>query len=143
MGKVIDVIGIGADGPASLRPELRERIAAADFLAGGERQLSFFPEVRGQRFVIKDNLADLREELGKRFPEQNCVILASGDPLFYGIGTYLAGICGSQNVRIEPALSSMQLAFARAGISWQDASLASIHGRDPRPVLLPLLGQPL
>jgi precorrin-6Y C5,15-methyltransferase (decarboxylating) len=59
----IDIIGIGADGPAGLAPELIGRINAADFLAGGNRHLSYFPEVRGERFTIQDNLAALREEL--------------------------------------------------------------------------------
>jgi precorrin-6Y C5,15-methyltransferase (decarboxylating) len=71
------------------------------------------------------------------------VVVASGDPLFYGIGVSLAGILGHESVRIEPALSSMQLAFARAWLSWQHAALASVHGRDLHPVLLPLLGRSL
>jgi precorrin-6Y C5,15-methyltransferase (decarboxylating) len=84
---------------------------------------------------------ELLHELGNRFPAQRCVVLGSGDPLFYGIGRLVAGICGPDSVRIEPALSSMQLAFARAGFSWQSAALASVHGRDLRSTLLPLLGR--
>jgi precorrin-6Y C5,15-methyltransferase (decarboxylating) len=139
----IDVIGIGADGAAGLRPHLVERIRAADFLAGGERHLAYFPEARGERFVLRDNLVDLLRELSNRFQTQRCVVLASGDPIFYGIGNYLLGILGGQNLRIEPAVSSMQLAFARAGLSWQYAGLASVHGRDLRATLLPLLGRGL
>jgi precorrin-6Y C5,15-methyltransferase (decarboxylating) len=138
----IDVIGIGADGAAGLRPHLVERICAADFLAGGERHLAYFPQARGERLILRDNpMFDLLRELSNRFPAQRCVVLASGDPLFYGIGRLVAGICGPDNVRIEPALSSMQLAFARAGFPWQDATLASVHGRDLRSTLLPLLGK--
>jgi precorrin-6B C5,15-methyltransferase / cobalt-precorrin-6B C5,C15-methyltransferase len=138
----IDVIGIGVNGPASLRADLVERIRRADFLAGGERHLSLFPEGSAKRFVIKDNVSALLEELARRHPGQRCVVLASGDPLFYGIGVQLAARFGKA-VRFEPALSSMQLAFARAGVPWQDAKLASVHGRALRPTLLPLLGQPL
>src|SRR6266850_2311251 len=133
----IDIIGIGAGGPAGLRPELIERIGSAEFLAGGERHLSYFPESRAERLAIKNNVADLLHEIGRRGGEQRCVVLASGDPCFYGIGVLLAGICGPENVRIEPAVSSMQLAFARAGLPWQDADLASVHGRDLRRTLLP------
>jgi precorrin-6Y C5,15-methyltransferase (decarboxylating) len=137
----IDIIGIGADGPARLRRELIERIEAADFLAGGERHLAHFPNARGHRFIIKDNLVLLVDELSKRHLRQRCVVLASGDPLFYGVGTKIAGVFGSDQVRVEPALSSMQLAFARIGQSWQEAALASIHGRDLRSEVLPLLGK--
>jgi precorrin-6Y C5,15-methyltransferase (decarboxylating) len=138
---VIEIIGIGADGPDGLRPDLVERIRTADFLAGGERHLNHFPSAHGQCLVLKSNLAELVEELRKRSPQQRCVVLASGDPLFYGIGTYLAKALGSPALRVEPAVSSMQLAFARAGVSWQDAALMSIHGRELRPHLLPLLGR--
>lgn len=141
MSELIDVIGIGADGTAGLRPGLLERIRAADFLAGGARNLGHFPETAGERFVLKDNLIALLEELDRRAGRQRCVVLASGDPLFYGVGTYILRVLGRERVRIEPSLSSMQLAFARAGLSWQDAVLASIHGRDLRTALLPLLGR--
>lgn len=137
----IDIIGIGADGPAGLRPDFVERVNTAQFLAGGERHLRYFPHAHGERFAIKDNLQDLLGELTRRQLTQRCVVLASGDPLFYGIGTSLVGMLGGHKVRIEPAVSSMQLAFARAGIPWQDAALASIHGRDLRVTLLPLLGK--
>jgi precorrin-6Y C5,15-methyltransferase (decarboxylating) len=136
------VIGLGGEGPAGLRPELRAAIQEADFLAGGERHLGYFPDFAGTRFLIKNNLPDLVGELQRRC-EQRCVVLASGDPLFYGLGKYLSEQLGPAAVRIEPAVSSMQLAFARAGLSWQEAVLSSVHGRPLRPVLLPLLGQPL
>jgi precorrin-6Y C5,15-methyltransferase (decarboxylating) len=141
MSALIDVIGIGTEGAAGLRPDMLDRIRTADFLAGGERNLGYFPEARGQRFVLKDNLIALLEELDKRHATQRCVVLASGDPLFYGVGTYILRVLGPEHVRIEPALSSMQRAFAHAGLSWQDAALASIHGRDMRTALLPLLGR--
>jgi precorrin-6Y C5,15-methyltransferase (decarboxylating) len=143
MNQRIDVIGIGADGPAGLRPELIERIHGAQFLAGGERHLHHFAALGCQRFVIKDNVRELVEELGQRCPTQRCAVLASGDPLFYGIGRRIIGVLGSDAVRVEPALSSMQLAFARVGVSWQNAALASAHGRALRPTLLPLLGRGL
>lgn len=139
----IDVIGMGADGPASLRPDQVERIVSADFLAGGARHLAHFPAARGERFVIGNDVAALLAELTARAPAQRCVVLASGDPLFYGIGTYLAERAGEFALHVEPALSSMQLAFARLGVSWEKAALGSVHGRDVRATLLPLLGRPL
>jgi precorrin-6B C5,15-methyltransferase / cobalt-precorrin-6B C5,C15-methyltransferase len=143
MNPPLDIIGLGAGGPAGLRPELVERIVNADFLAGGERHLAHFPQARGERLVIKNNLHELLHEIAERWPRQRCAVVASGDPLFYGVGALLAGVCGRENVRFEPALSSMQLAFARVGLSWQHAALASIHGRNLRTTLLPLLGHRL
>lgn len=141
MNPLIDIIGIGADGPAGLRPELIERIHAAEFLAGGKRHLEHFPNATGERLAITNDLRGLCVQLGKRWPARRCVVLASGDPLFFGIAAILIGQLGKEKFRVEPALSSMQLAFARAGLPWSYAALDSIHGRPPRPALLPLLGK--
>jgi precorrin-6Y C5,15-methyltransferase (decarboxylating) len=144
MEQRIHVIGIGADGAAGLRPELVERVLSADFLVGGERHLGYFPAARGERFVIKNNVMDLVNRLRPRLEEgRHCVVLASGDPMFNGIGIILAEMFGRDQVRVEPHVSSMQLAFARAGWPWERAALASVHGRPLRPNLIPLLSRDL
>ncbi|MFH5186125.1 precorrin-6y C5,15-methyltransferase (decarboxylating) subunit CbiE [Paenibacillus sp. TAB 01] len=121
------VIGIGDNGAAGLLPMYLEWIAQSDILAGGERQLAFFPEYRGEKRVIKGGLAELVSGLRtEREQGRSIVILASGDPLFYGIGGYLAS---KLDVDIYPSMSSVQLAFARMGESWQDAYVTSVHGR--------------
>jgi len=63
---------------------------------------------------------------------RDTVILASGDPLFYGIGRKITNLLGTRYTRFYPALSSMQLAFSRLGIPWDDARLLSLHGRTER-----------
>ncbi|OLN21953.1 cobalamin biosynthesis protein CbiE [Domibacillus antri] len=117
-------MGIGADGAAGLHPRQIEVIKQSDFLAGGERQLSYFPEFQGETFAIKGNLRELKERLKKETGQ--AVVLASGDPLFYGIGAYLSG---EMSAVIEPQPSSVQLAFARMNESWQNAKIISVHGR--------------
>lgn len=121
------VIGIGDGGRQSLLPQYIEWIAASDVLVGGERQLQFFPEYPGEKITIKGGLSELASRL-KNEAEQGrlVVVLASGDPLFYGIGGYLAS---RFEVDIYPGMSSVQLAFARMGQSWQDAYITSVHGR--------------
>ena len=57
------------------------------------------------------------------------VVLASGDPLFFGIGATLIRRFGAQEVRVLPAVSSMQLAFAACRLPWHDAVFLSGHGR--------------
>src|SRR5260221_6646634 len=69
----------------------------------------------------------LEAELKK--PGSKPVVLASGDPLFYGIARFLIKHVGADKVEVRPYLSSMQLAFARAGLSWEDAQFLSVHGR--------------
>jgi precorrin-6Y C5,15-methyltransferase (decarboxylating) len=123
MGNV-KVIGIGDEGKASLLPIYEQWINESEVLVGGERQLSFFSDYIGEKIVIKGGLSSLVERLQKE--ERQVVILASGDPLFYGIGGYLSK---KLKVEIYPYLSSIQLAFAKMNESWQDAYFTSVHGR--------------
>ncbi|MCG7212770.1 bifunctional cobalt-precorrin-7 (C(5))-methyltransferase/cobalt-precorrin-6B (C(15))-methyltransferase [Paenibacillus mucilaginosus] len=124
--KRITVIGIGDDGAAGLPAAYIERIRGSEVLIGGERQLTFFEEHPAEKIVLKSGLGELVEKL--RAEERPAVVLASGDPLFYGIGGYLAGKLPGR-VEVLPQVSSVQLAFARMGESWQDALITSVHGR--------------
>lgn len=58
------------------------------------------------------------------------VILATGDPLFFGIGRTLLHAFGPDRIVVYPALSSMQIAFSRFKIPWDDARFLSLHGRE-------------
>ncbi len=118
------LIGIGDNGQESILPQYAKWIDESEVLVGGERLLAFFPNYQGEKVVIKGGLQALVERLQNE--TRSTVVLASGDPLFYGIGSYL-----SQKINIEvyPHLSSIQLAFAKMGEAWQDAYLVSVHGR--------------
>ena len=70
------------------------------------------------------------------------VVLASGDPLWFGIGRWLLQAFAPEQLRFHPAPSSMQLAFARIGRPWQDATWISLHGRDPEPLAAALQKRP-
>ncbi|WP_019119446.1 precorrin-6y C5,15-methyltransferase (decarboxylating) subunit CbiE [Brevibacillus massiliensis] len=124
MEQVIKVIGIGDDGAESLLPVYRQWIEESELLIGGERHLGYFPDYPGEKWAVQEGLAAIVERL--RGETRQTVILASGDPLFYGIGGYLAK---KLPVQIYPQVSSIQLAFARIGESWQDACITSVHGR--------------
>lgn len=129
MAKRIKVIGIGDDGQNSLFPRCLEWIKAADVLAGGKRQLAFFPNHPGKRILIRGGLKPVLEQLEQLSGKQQVVILASGDPFFYGIAGLIARKLGRERVEVHPHLSSIQLAFARMGESWQHARVESLHGR--------------
>jgi precorrin-6B C5,15-methyltransferase / cobalt-precorrin-6B C5,C15-methyltransferase len=125
MSSNMKMIGIGDNGLDSLLPQYVKWIEESDVLVGGERNLAFFPAYRGEKIIIKGSLSELLAKLkGER---RSVVILASGDPLFYGIGGYVSKKL--EGVAFYPQLSSIQLAFAQMGESWQDAYVASVHGR--------------
>lgn len=126
--KSISVIGIGLS-PQDLTPKYREIIHAADVLVGGKRHLSFFEDFPALKKEINKDLTGLAEYLKNR-NGKNVVVIASGDPLFYGIGAFLVKSLGAENVVIYPNITTVAGAFARIKESWHDAQVLSLHGRD-------------
>ena len=118
------LIGIGDNGQESLLPQYAQWIEESEVLVGGERVLSFFPNYQGEKVVVKGGLKALVERLQEE--TRPTVVLASGDPLYYGIGGYLSS---KINIEVYPYVSSVQLAFSKMGESWQDAYITSVHGR--------------
>lgn len=125
----VTILGIGDDGCTSLTSRAMEAVLAAQWLVGGERQLAFFPQFHGDRLVIKDGLPALIERIAELAADNNVCVLASGDPLFFGIGGMLVKRLGVDQVAVEPSPSSVQWAFARLGMKWDDATVISLHGR--------------
>jgi precorrin-6Y C5,15-methyltransferase (decarboxylating) len=85
-----------------------------------------FPGVGDERIDIVGRMGELKTMLADR-AEKRCVVLASGDPLFYGIGTTV--LRHFPDAEILTAPSSVAEAFARVRLTWNDAELISIHGR--------------
>jgi precorrin-6Y C5,15-methyltransferase (decarboxylating) len=125
------ILGISDKGLESLSQRARRSLEQATFVAGGERHLDFCRGLNVEKFTVKANLKELAERLEEELkgPEPRLVVLASGDPLFYGIARFLISRLGAGRVEVQPYLSSMQLAFARAGLKWDDAAFVSVHGR--------------
>lgn len=130
----VKIIGVGEAGLSSLSAGLVEIIQTAHTLFGGERQLSLFPDFKRDKVVIKNKISALPRQIEELLQKESghLVVLASGDPLFFGIGAFLSRKLGREAIEIFPALSSLQLAFSKAGLSWYDASLISLHGRSIR-----------
>lgn len=141
MSHRVAILGLGAEGLPGLSARARQFLDAATFVAGGTRHLELAGTPTPETFTIRDNINELEARLQRRTADERCVVLASGDPLFYGIGHRLGQALGLDQIVVEPAVSSMQLAFARAGLSWHDAAIASVHARPLPKTLLPLLGR--
>ena len=132
MNKALSIVGIGDDGCVGLCSRAINAVARCSVLVGGERQLAFFPEFAGQRVVLKRGIVEAIAGLAELCAEQNVCVLASGDPLFFGIGARVIAAVGAEHVEVIPQPSSMQWAFARVGMNWDDAMLLSLHGRENR-----------
>lgn len=128
----IAVVGVGLDGRDGLTPAVQEIIEQARVLAGSKRHLSYFVHHPAQKINL-DNLQTGLEAIAKlttaTADHYGVVILTSGDPLFFGLGRLLLERFPATELEFYPHLSSIQLAFNRLKIPWQDARLVSVHGR--------------
>lgn len=118
---------IGLDGsPIAL--DAAAALARASLVVGGRRHLEAVRPADGARTMP---IGDLRRALDALAGHDgDAVVLASGDPGFFGIVRALR--CRGLTFTVIPAVSSVAQAFARAGLAWDDAVVVSAHGRDPR-----------
>ena len=127
--RAVSVVGIGDDGCAGLTSRAIGAVSRAQVLVGGRRQLAFFPEHTGERIALASGVAAVLDRVAELAEDRNVCILASGDPLLFGIGRLVIDRLGAAHVEVIPQPSSVQLAFARAGVAWDDAAVVSLHGR--------------
>ncbi len=122
------IIGLGEDGLAGLSAAARALIESAQVLVGGARHLAKVPEDGRERLTWTRPLSDLIEEIAARRGQAVCV-LATGDPLDYGIGVTLARRIPAAETIVVPAPSAFSLACARLG--WPRAAIecVTLHGR--------------
>ena len=125
----VTVVGIGADGWDGLTPAARALVEAADVVVGGGRALAYVPEVRGERVPLPTPLVSGLPALLDAHRGRAVCVLASGDPMFFGIGTTLVRILGAGAVRVVPHPSSVSLACARMGWAVEDTDALSAVGR--------------
>lgn len=124
----LSLIGIGEDGLASLTPATRALIAKATLVIGGARHLELIGAHAGETMVWPSPLSAAMEKIVARRGAPT-VVLASGDPFFYGVGDILTRHVAPEEIACFPALSAFALAAARLCWSQQDCALLSLHGR--------------
>ena len=126
-GKVY-IVGIGDDGLDGMTAQARRLLEEADLLVGPDSCAGVLTEALRSRLETAANLEELVERI-EAAGNQRIVLLASGDPLFYGTARYVCGKLGKDRFEVVPHVSSMQLAFARVKESWEDAFLANLAGQ--------------
>jgi precorrin-6B C5,15-methyltransferase / cobalt-precorrin-6B C5,C15-methyltransferase len=123
------IIGVGLEGQAGLSPAVREKIGRADELWGSDRLLRMWPDGHQKKVRMDHQIATVVQGLKLRPADRRVVILASGDPGFYGVAASVLRALPVEEVVIHPQASWLQAAFARIGVCWNDAALTSAHAR--------------
>lgn len=131
---MIDVIGLGVTDRALLSSAAQAALENSALVIGSARQLKVVSHLlinhrqKVQQQVNLPPLAELSQLLAEN-KSLAIVILASGDPLHYGIGRWLMKKIGAEALNFHPAVSSMQAACHLLGVSLQDVEVLSLHGR--------------
>ena len=131
MQKWLSIVGIGEDGLSGVSPIARALIDHAAVLVGGARHLGMLPpDDAREKLTWTSPIATSIEAIVRRRGQPTCV-LASGDPMCYGIGVTLTRAVSVAEMTIVPAPSAFSLAGARLGWSLTEVETLSLCGRDP------------
>ncbi len=126
--KSVHVIGMGLS-PHDLTRSHLDLIHQAQVLVGAKRHLEAFSHLPARQHEIHSPISEVLDFIQENMDTRQVVVLASGDPLFFGIGKTLIDSLGADRVVIHPNISSMAAAFARLKLPWQEAVRVSLHGR--------------
>ncbi|MEU1272319.1 precorrin-6y C5,15-methyltransferase (decarboxylating) subunit CbiE [Streptomyces sp. NPDC005799] len=128
MSGPITVVGTGTGAPLPA-----DVLDGARLVVGGRRHLEAAPVPHDAEQVVLGPLAPALDVIERHLEKEgHVVVLASGDPGFFGIVRVLAERFGADRLDVRPGVSSVAAAFARAGLPWDDAVVVSAHGRDLR-----------
>ncbi|MDQ2764708.1 MAG: precorrin-6y C5,15-methyltransferase (decarboxylating) subunit CbiE, partial [Pseudomonadota bacterium] len=128
----MSIVGIGEDGWDGLNAEARQLVAAAEVLYGGMRHLAHIPlaATDASRVPWPSPMASAIDEiLTEHRGRRRITVLASGDPMLYGVGVPLTCALPPNEFRIVPQLSAFSLACARLGWPVAETALVSLVAR--------------
>ena len=124
----LTVIGVGDDGMSGLAPATRALIETAEVIVGGPRHLAMVPETGAERLPWKQPFADSAAAIAAH-RGRRVVVLASGDPMWFGAGAILARHFAREEITALPHPGAFSLAAARLGWAIADCATVSLHAR--------------
>lgn len=129
------IVGMGMT-PADLTEKHLDVIRKAKILLGGRRHLSYFQGLPARKQVIGADIMETVRFIQKERAQGPIVILASGDPLFFGIAPRILQVLGKTDVTVFPNITSVAAAFSKIKAPWNRVPVVSLHGRDRESDLL-------
>ena len=126
----VTIVGCGPGAKKYLTGYAMQQIIHAEVLIGSRRLLSLFPDADADTYVLSNNyklLITRIVSLNKK--KKKVVVLVSGDPGFFSYSKLIVDKLGAEKCEVIPGISSVQLAFAKIGRTWNDAYFMSLHGR--------------
>jgi len=133
MNTLCHIIGVLDNGTASLNSQTISFLHSAKHVIAGTRVLELLAHEipNAKTYDLTNNLKNVPLWISNALnADESVVVLASGDPLCHGIGSFLAGKIEPEKLQILPNVSTIQLAFSELKLAWQNAKIVSIHNKD-------------
>ncbi|HBH3603107.1 TPA: cobalt-precorrin-7 (C(5))-methyltransferase [Clostridioides difficile] len=127
---MINIIGLGPGNLDYITKKGENLISTSDVLIGGKRNLESIKNFEGEKIVLDSNLREIIEYINNN-KEKQISIIASGDPLIYGIGRYLSKNIDNKMLNVVSGISSLQYIFSKIYIDMNDVYITSSHGKVP------------
>ncbi len=125
----VTIVGCGPGAKKYLTGYAMKQIINAEVLIGSRRLLSLFPDAEADTYVLSNNYKLLITRIVSLSKKKKVVVLVSGDPGFFSYSKLIVDKLGAEKCEVIPGISSVQLAFAKIGRTWNDACFMSLHGR--------------
>jgi len=125
----IYIIGIGSGAEDYLLPAARKEVERSDCLIGGRRALRLFQSLSKEERLLEGNFEQVIPFLLKEREKKKIAVLVTGDPGLYSFLGTISKVLRKEEYVVIPGVSTVQIAFARIGERWEDATLLSLHGR--------------
>lgn len=126
-GKVVYIVGIGPGNRDYILPKAVDVIQKSDFVVGFKRTIKSLNFIKREKTVV-NKLSEILE-LIENNKDKSISVIASGDPLFYGITEYIKKNYAGE-LKVIPGISSFQYMMSKLSMSWQGSFLGSLHGRE-------------
>lgn len=127
---MINIIGLGPGNLDYITKKGENLISTSDVLIGGKRNLESIKNFKGEKIILDSNLREIIEYINNN-KEKQISVIASGDPLIYGIGRYLSKNIDNKMINMVSGISSLQYIFSKIYVDMNDVYITSSHGKIP------------
>lgn len=127
---MINIIGLGPGNLDYITKKGENLISTSDVLIGGKRNLESIKNFEGEKIILDSNLREIIDYINNN-KEKQISVIASGDPLIYGIGRYLSKNIDNKMINLVSGISSLQYIFSKIYIDMNDVYITSSHGKVP------------
>lgn len=131
--KKIIIVGCGPGAGEYITPAAGIAAAKAEVLIVSERLKGLFPECLAERIDSGTDVPKILDLIASRRNDgRQVVLLATGDPGIASLAQPVIRRFGRENCEVIPGISSVQVAFARLGLGWQEARILTAHHKNPQ-----------